>query len=278
MGKDKSTSKDECLILESHDLYHVSKSFRRVAVRRALISLLTTPSGSPNSCFFSNMDANTDPSNSNILPSQIFTTVAALLPAIDRRIVVVLHDGRKLFGVLRSFDQFGMSLGILYKHFVTCISLTIFNHLMFLMRIANLVIQDTVERIYINQQTFGETSRGVFIVRGENVVYVGELDENLEEQEDALIIDSETSEANLSPFPKLSPGALLADRQQQKFQQQQQLERNPETGLPVIRRIPFQDAERIFNETSKTTLDAHVKQRASLPNAKFDDLTVFVKY
>lgn len=51
------------------------------------------------------MDPTTDP---NILPSQIFTTVAALLPAIDRRIVVVLRDGRKLFGVLRSFDQFGM--------------------------------------------------------------------------------------------------------------------------------------------------------------------------
>lgn len=53
------------------------------------------------------MDSSSDPNNSNILPSQIFTTVAALLPAIDRRVVVVLRDGRKFFGVLRSFDQFG---------------------------------------------------------------------------------------------------------------------------------------------------------------------------
>lgn len=56
----------------------------------------------------SKMDPTSDPNNPNLLPSQIFTTVAALLPAIDRRIIVVLRDGRKFFGVLRSFDQFGM--------------------------------------------------------------------------------------------------------------------------------------------------------------------------
>lgn len=44
----------------------------------------------------------------NLLPSQAFTTASALLESVDRKVVVSLRDGRKLFGVLRSFDQFGM--------------------------------------------------------------------------------------------------------------------------------------------------------------------------
>ncbi|KAJ2993983.1 SM-like, degradation of cytoplasmic mRNAs and positively regulates transcription initiation [Globomyces sp. JEL0801] len=39
---------------------------------------------------------------------------------------------------------------------------------------ANLVIQDTVERIFLDD-TYSDIYRGVFIVRGENVVLVGEL-------------------------------------------------------------------------------------------------------
>ncbi|EIE79648.1 U6 snRNA-associated Sm-like protein LSm1 [Rhizopus delemar RA 99-880] len=56
--------------------------------------------------------------------------------------MVVLRDGRKLIGTLRSFDQF--------------------------------VLQDTIERIYVGQ-CYGDIPRGIFLIRGENVVLLGEI-------------------------------------------------------------------------------------------------------
>ncbi len=90
------------------------------------------------------------------LESYAFTTAAAIVGSVDRKIFVLLRDGRNLFGILRTFDQF-----------------------------ANLVLQDTIERIYLDSEDetddlrpkkFGEAYRGVFMVRGENVVMMGELD------------------------------------------------------------------------------------------------------
>lgn len=73
---------------------------------------------------------------------------ASLLEQIDKRVLVLLRDGRSLFGILRSIDQF-----------------------------ANLVLHLTVERIYIGNE-YGEIERGVFLIRGENVVLCGEIDED----------------------------------------------------------------------------------------------------
>lgn len=70
---------------------------------------------------------------------------ASLLEQIDKRVLVLLRDGRSLFGVLRSIDQF-----------------------------ANLVLHLAVERIYIGNE-YGEIDRGVFLIRGENVVLCGEI-------------------------------------------------------------------------------------------------------
>ncbi|KAI0051690.1 Sm-like ribonucleoprotein [Auriscalpium vulgare] len=66
--------------------------------------------------------------------------------------LVVLRDGRKLHGVLRSYDQF-----------------------------ANLVLEDTVERIY-SGNAFAEKWCGLFLIRGENVVLLGEVD--LDQEDD----------------------------------------------------------------------------------------------
>lgn len=61
---------------------------------------------------------------------------------------MLLRDGRNLFGILRSFDQF-----------------------------ANLVVQDTVERIYlVAKKQYGELVQDNFLIRGENVVMLGECD------------------------------------------------------------------------------------------------------
>ncbi|KAI0732358.1 Sm-like ribonucleoprotein [Fomitopsis betulina] len=75
-----------------------------------------------------------------------FTTSGSLVDCVDRKMLVVLRDGRKLQGVLRSYDQF-----------------------------ANLVLEDTVERIYCGD-VFAETWKGLFLIRGENVVLLGEVD------------------------------------------------------------------------------------------------------
>ena len=64
---------------------------------------------------------------------------------LDKRLLIWLRDDRRLYGILRSFDHF-----------------------------QNLVLQDTYERWYLDLE-FCEEYRGVYLVRGENVVMVGEL-------------------------------------------------------------------------------------------------------
>ncbi|KAJ3943833.1 uncharacterized protein N0V96_006766 [Colletotrichum fioriniae] len=85
----------------------------------------------------------------------LFATPNANLPS--EKLMVALRDGRKLIGVLRSWDQF-----------------------------ANLVLQDTVERVYAHPDPeanppragglFADIKRGIFLVRGENVLLLGEID------------------------------------------------------------------------------------------------------
>ncbi|ORX51988.1 Sm-like ribonucleo protein [Hesseltinella vesiculosa] len=101
-----------------------------------------------------------------------FTTSSGLIDSIDKKLLIVLRDGRKLIGTLRSFDQF-----------------------------ANLVLQDTIERIYVGN-CYGDIPRGIFLIRGENVVLLGEVDEMKEERiglrqlpvEDILIAQREEIE------------------------------------------------------------------------------------
>ncbi|PAV22408.1 Sm-like ribonucleo [Pyrrhoderma noxium] len=81
-----------------------------------------------------------------------FTTSGSLVDCVDKKMLVMLRDGRKLIGVLRSYDQF-----------------------------ANLVLEDTVERIY-HGSTFAERKVGVFLIRGENVVLLGEVDLDVEDE------------------------------------------------------------------------------------------------
>ncbi|KAG4430460.1 hypothetical protein IFR05_014049 [Cadophora sp. M221] len=69
--------------------------------------------------------------HSQQLPPQMFTTAAQLLDMTDKKLMVALRDGRKLIGVLRSWDQFGL---------------------------------------------YADVPRGIFLVRGENVLLLGEID------------------------------------------------------------------------------------------------------
>lgn len=100
--------------------------------------------------------------------------------------MVVLRDGRKLVGVLRSWDQFGESFYSLYMRII----------LMRYHTIANIVLQSTTERIFAPQPTppapssdsdsaapaaaprglYADVFHGIFLVRGENVLLLGEID------------------------------------------------------------------------------------------------------
>ncbi|KAH9944419.1 Sm-like ribonucleoprotein [Epithele typhae] len=97
-----------------------------------------------------------------------FTTSGSLVDCVDRKMLVVLRDGRKLQGVLRSYDQF-----------------------------ANLVLEDTVERIY-HENVFAEAWRGLFLIRGENVVLLGEID--LDQEDDIPL--TQVDWAELEPYHK----------------------------------------------------------------------------
>ncbi|KAG0708912.1 Sm-like ribonucleoprotein [Suillus subaureus] len=97
-----------------------------------------------------------------------FTTSGSLVDCVDRKMLVVLRDGRKLHGVLRSYDQF-----------------------------ANLVLEDTVERIY-HGKAFAEHWHGLFLIRGENVVLLGEID--LDQEDDVPL--QQVDYSVLDPYHK----------------------------------------------------------------------------
>ena len=72
------------------------------------------------------------------------------------KLLLVLRDGRKLIGVLRSWDQF-----------------------------ANLVLTSTIERYFVtspSSRLFADIPRGTYLVRGENVLMLGEVDLDRDEE------------------------------------------------------------------------------------------------
>ncbi|KAF8199919.1 hypothetical protein K438DRAFT_1966270 [Mycena galopus ATCC 62051] len=98
-----------------------------------------------------------------------FTTSGSMADFVDRKILIVLRDKRTLEGVLRSYDQF-----------------------------ANLVLQDAVERIYVGSEFAGEY-RGVVMIRRENVVLMGEIDLD---REDDVLQGRLVGYADLEPYHK----------------------------------------------------------------------------
>lgn len=88
------------------------------------------------------------------LQSYPFTTAAAIIGFVDRKVSAILVDGRTIIGVLRTFDQFG-----------------------------NLVIHDSIERIYFtDKKEYAESSiQQIYVIRGENILMMGDLDIDTED-------------------------------------------------------------------------------------------------
>ncbi|MEW5299726.1 MAG: hypothetical protein WDW38_003125 [Sanguina aurantia] len=75
---------------------------------------------------------------------------SALLEELDNKLLLQLRDGRKIIGILRSFDQF-----------------------------ANIVLDEAVERMYVGDM-YADIPLGLQLVRGENVVLLGQIDPDKE--------------------------------------------------------------------------------------------------
>ncbi|XP_038677143.1 U6 snRNA-associated Sm-like protein LSm1 isoform X2 [Scyliorhinus canicula] len=118
----------------------------------------------------------------------------SLIGDIDKKHLVVLRDGRTLIGYLRSVDQF-----------------------------ANLVLHRTVERIHVGRK-YGDIPRGIFVVRGENVVLLGEID-----------LERETD----TPLQKVSIEEILEAQRVQQHEKQEaekaKSEALKERGLSIPR-------------------------------------------
>lgn len=125
---------------------------------------------------------------------------AHLLDELDKKLMVLLRDGRTLIGYLRSVDQF-----------------------------ANLVLHQTIERIHVGTE-YGDIPRGVFIVRGENVVLLGEIDAEKEVE---------------LPLTEVSVDNILdAQRKEQELKQEKQKllsQALKERGLRLMQELTHDD-------------------------------------
>ncbi|CAB4069559.1 LSM1 [Lepeophtheirus salmonis] len=104
---------------------------------------------------------------------------ASIMEELDKKLMVLLRDGRTLIGILRSVDQY-----------------------------ANLVLHRAIERIHVGND-YGDIPRGIFVVRGENVVLLGEIDEVRE------------SEAN-SKLREVSLEEILEAQNKQQFEREEE--------------------------------------------------------
>lgn len=95
------------------------------------------------------------------------------------KLLVLLRDGRKLLGILRSFDQFGTILfslsfpNVSYTAFFfwfKSIDCSISNSL----STANAVLEGACERVIVGD-LYCDIPLGLYVIRGENVVLIGEL-------------------------------------------------------------------------------------------------------
>mmetsp|Transcript_17305 Transcript_17305/g.34900 ORF Transcript_17305/g.34900 Transcript_17305/m.34900 type:complete len:125 (-) Transcript_17305:120-494(-) len=79
---------------------------------------------------------------------------ASLISFLDKRLLVVLRDGRNIVGTLRTFDQF-----------------------------SNIVLVNASEREVAGNMYHDTKKGGLYLIRGENVVMMGDIDHKVERAE-----------------------------------------------------------------------------------------------
>eukprot|EP00270_Netrium_digitus_P003906 TRINITY_DN1474_c0_g1_i1.p1 TRINITY_DN1474_c0_g1~~TRINITY_DN1474_c0_g1_i1.p1 ORF type:complete len:129 (+),score=31.82 TRINITY_DN1474_c0_g1_i1:77-463(+) len=82
----------------------------------------------------------------------VLAGTASLAEDLDKKLLVLLRDGRKLIGSLCCFDQY-----------------------------ANVVLKDGIERLIVGNHFCDIPLGSIYVIRGENVILIGALDEEREE-------------------------------------------------------------------------------------------------
>ncbi|PWN37534.1 uncharacterized protein FA14DRAFT_163377 [Meira miltonrushii] len=106
------------------------------------------------------MDADT------ILSHVPFTTSGSLVDCVDKKVIIILRDGKEHVGVLRSYDQF-----------------------------ANLLIENPQQKCFD-------------LVRGENVVMMGEIDLDKEDEIPTAISKTPSEQVSRSQYEKRKADVL----------------------------------------------------------------------
>ena len=78
-----------------------------------------------------------------------------LTALVDKQISVITNDGRNIIGILRGVDQ-----------------------------TTNLILEECFERVYSVSSGVEQAVLGLYIIRGDNIAVIGELDEELDKQLD----------------------------------------------------------------------------------------------
>ncbi|KAH9919867.1 uncharacterized protein B0H18DRAFT_981749 [Fomitopsis serialis] len=88
--------------------------------------------------------------------------MATLQGYVDHRVLLILQDGRAIVGVMAGYDQK-----------------------------SNVVLSDSKERVYSMDDGVEEIPLGLYLVKGDQIVLIGELDEALEQSVDLSTIRAE---------------------------------------------------------------------------------------
>lgn len=89
-------------------------------------------------------------------------TMSSLQGYVDRRVLLILQDGRAIVGIMAGFDQK-----------------------------SNVVLSDSKERVYSIDEGVEEIPLGLYLVKGDMVVLIGEIDESIDKSVDPSTIRAE---------------------------------------------------------------------------------------
>ncbi|KAN0078254.1 Like-Sm (LSM) domain containing protein [Tylopilus felleus] len=88
--------------------------------------------------------------------------MASLQGYVDRRVLLVLQDGRAIVGVLAGFDQK-----------------------------SNVVLSESKERVYTMDEGVEEIPLGLYLVKGDMIALIGEIDDAIDQAVDLSTIRAE---------------------------------------------------------------------------------------
>ncbi|KAG0141085.1 hypothetical protein CROQUDRAFT_674309 [Cronartium quercuum f. sp. fusiforme G11] len=84
---------------------------------------------------------------------------------LDKRVLVITQDGRTITGDLKGFDQ-----------------------------TTNIILSESIERVYSADEPMEEVPLGLYVVRGDHISIIGELDIELDRKIDWSLVRAEPLE------------------------------------------------------------------------------------